>query len=355
MLFNVLSTQYLRSGKSVLKMQNLGYHNAKKDTWVYCSQTVSYPVQIGRQCESIIYHDQEIAQVDKIDGNDVILKIRERVYGGVKITTQRVHIDRLAPWKLVPQDSTARCLEAQPPNLRWKVDLPIGSKMTPLKKINLKDESDLSHIVSIYVMGGELLTVSHACDDNHFYLQLDRGGKVLNFKLSMFNAHLFQKYESKSDGKRAAEAEPDVSGDLLRMPSAKRAKFVSDMCTADTFQYLQALTQANFDECKKLLLEHARKLAGDEVAKDHKDLCDPISLELFEKPVVAADGHTYDRKSIQEWWEKQEKQKIRKTSPNTGATMTDFKLTDNHVVKKIIENCLQIRLKQMQSEGEFRE
>lgn len=343
-MFDVLSTHYLRSGTSVLKMTNLNYYNAHKDTWVFCSQAVSYPVEIGRRCEQIIYHDQENALVDKIDGNNVILKIRERVHGGVKIITQNVHIDHLAPWKLVPQDSTARCLEPQPPNLRKNVDLPIGSKMTPLKKINLKDESDLSHIVSSYVMAGELLTVSKACDDNRFYLQLDRGGRKLQFKISMFNAHLFQEYESKSDGKRAAAA--DDSGDLLRMSCRKRAKFVDELSAEDTFDYLDMFTQDNFDEAKQLLLENARKLAGEQVAKLYPSLCCPISMDLMTDPVVAVgDGHTYERNEIEKWFKAGNKK-----SPLGGADMINFDLISNHVVKKLIDECCQNQLKIMKRE-----
>ncbi|CAF0877587.1 unnamed protein product [Didymodactylos carnosus] len=57
----------------------------------------------------------------------------------------------------------------------------------------------------------------------------------------------------------------------------------------------------------------------------------PITLQLFQDPVVAEDGHTYERKAICEWI------KEHATSPITHQTLTVQALRPNHTVKKLIE------------------
>jgi len=49
----------------------------------------------------------------------------------------------------------------------------------------------------------------------------------------------------------------------------------------------------------------------------------PISQELLEDPVTAADGMTYERSAIERW------PQIRKTSPMTGLALTDIDLRHN--------------------------
>lgn len=62
-------------------------------------------------------------------------------------------------------------------------------------------------------------------------------------------------------------------------------------------------------------------------------LC-PISSEIMKDPVVAADGHTYDRKMIQEWF------KTQTTSPLTGAELETTALFANITLKKVIRTWL---------------
>jgi hypothetical protein len=55
-----------------------------------------------------------------------------------------------------------------------------------------------------------------------------------------------------------------------------------------------------------------------------------VSGEIFEHPVVAQDGHTYERASIERWLT------IRKTSPMTNEPMLHDTLTPNHTLKSAI-------------------
>ena len=64
-----------------------------------------------------------------------------------------------------------------------------------------------------------------------------------------------------------------------------------------------------------------------------EDFLCPITQDLMEEPVVAADGHTYEKAAIVKWLEKGHK-----TSPFTGERLKHDFLTDNFALKKIIIN-----------------
>lgn len=57
----------------------------------------------------------------------------------------------------------------------------------------------------------------------------------------------------------------------------------------------------------------------------------PITHEVFTDPVVAADGHTYERSAIEQWFQSHN------TSPLTGAIMHDKTLRPNYQVKQSID------------------
>lgn len=57
----------------------------------------------------------------------------------------------------------------------------------------------------------------------------------------------------------------------------------------------------------------------------------PITRLIIKRPVIAADGHTYDQGAIEEWFEN------KKTSPLTGEPMANTNLIPNHHLKSQIE------------------
>jgi serine/threonine protein kinase len=57
----------------------------------------------------------------------------------------------------------------------------------------------------------------------------------------------------------------------------------------------------------------------------------PISLQLFQDPVVAEDGHTYEREAITEWI------RLNGTSPLTRQPLTMEALRPNFILKKVID------------------
>ncbi|CAH0367461.1 unnamed protein product [Pelagomonas calceolata] len=62
----------------------------------------------------------------------------------------------------------------------------------------------------------------------------------------------------------------------------------------------------------------------------------PISMELMEDPVLAMDGHTYDRSSIEAWLKTG-----KKTSPKTNAPLPSTALYPNHAVKSMVQDYLE--------------
>ncbi|CAK9045974.1 unnamed protein product [Durusdinium trenchii] len=57
----------------------------------------------------------------------------------------------------------------------------------------------------------------------------------------------------------------------------------------------------------------------------------PISQEVMVDPVTTSDGHTYDRKPIEEWLRNND------TSPNTGLVLPNKTLIPNHNLRKLIQ------------------
>ena len=61
----------------------------------------------------------------------------------------------------------------------------------------------------------------------------------------------------------------------------------------------------------------------------------PISDDIMRDPVMCADGHTYDRPNIEQWFAGGHD-----TSPNTGARLPHLNLVPNHALRNSIEDFL---------------
>lgn len=70
-----------------------------------------------------------------------------------------------------------------------------------------------------------------------------------------------------------------------------------------------------------------RKVFDDEI---EQSLCCPITFEIMKDPVIAVDGHTYERKAIEKWVRE------KKESPVTRQPMTSATLIPNLTVKHLI-------------------
>ncbi|KAK3233847.1 hypothetical protein CYMTET_55879 [Cymbomonas tetramitiformis] len=68
----------------------------------------------------------------------------------------------------------------------------------------------------------------------------------------------------------------------------------------------------------------------DTVAGLEYDIRCPISLEIMRDPVIAADGHTYERASIEQWL------RTHANSPKTGERLPNKNLTPNYTVRSMV-------------------
>ena len=81
-----------------------------------------------------------------------------------------------------------------------------------------------------------------------------------------------------------------------------------------------------------VLMRIIRQKKGKGIIVPIEELNCPITYSKMESPVVAADGHTYEKDEIIKWI------RIRGTSPLTRQALQIGDLHDNHLVKKIITN-----------------
>lgn len=81
------------------------------------------------------------------------------------------------------------------------------------------------------------------------------------------------------------------------------------------------------------ILRTIKDIKKQELEEDFPDefLC-PITREVMSDPVIAADGYTYERASIQEWLTSG-----RLTSPMTNAPLKSNVLTPNRMLKLLIQ------------------
>jgi hypothetical protein len=63
-----------------------------------------------------------------------------------------------------------------------------------------------------------------------------------------------------------------------------------------------------------------------------RDLRCPITMEIMMDPVIAADGHSYERAAIERWF------LTHRTSPMTGAVLTSRVVVPNHRLRTIIDD-----------------
>ena len=107
--------------------------------------------------------------------------------------------------------------------------------------------------------------------------------------------------------------------------------------------------QTEVDACRRALRSADSGSGSGSVNSNGADgdvpslLC-PITKELMQDPVVAADGHTYERDAIQAWIQQQgQRGHGRVNSPMTGAPLQSTELTPNHSLKSAIADFAQSR------------
>jgi len=103
---------------------------------------------------------------------------------------------------------------------------------------------------------------------------------------------------------------------------------LSDRCTSmwPEGQWVLKLVQMQAER------DEALRLVAAGINVESEVMC-PIMHERMQEPVLAADGHTYERGAIEKWMA------AHNTSPMTGAPLMHRFLTQNFALKRIISSC----------------
>ncbi|KAK7247679.1 ubiquitin-protein transferase, partial [Aureococcus anophagefferens] len=91
----------------------------------------------------------------------------------------------------------------------------------------------------------------------------------------------------------------------------------------------QELMDARPSEAPRSEAPRPAPLPRDEDDAPEEFLC-PISMEVMQDPVIAADGHTYERRAIEAWFERAQ------TSPTTNEPLPHVNLIPNHTIRSMI-------------------
>ena len=113
-----------------------------------------------------------------------------------------------------------------------------------------------------------------------------------------------------------------VDGDRARGAASKK------LATEDLLDGA-ARHQARLEET---LRSHREEIARLRLTRGEipEDLRCPLTLELFCEPVTAADGHTYEKVAIEQWFLKA------RTSPTTNEPLESTALIPQHTMKKLV-------------------
>ena len=96
----------------------------------------------------------------------------------------------------------------------------------------------------------------------------------------------------------------------------------------------QELMDARPSEAPRSEAPRPAPLPRDEDDAPEEFLC-PISMEVMQDPVIAADGHTYERRAIEAWFSRA------RTSPVTNEPLEHLHLIPAHTIRSLIQRRLE--------------
>jgi hypothetical protein len=114
----------------------------------------------------------------------------------------------------------------------------------------------------------------------------------------------------------------------------------------DELQQLNSTIQ----EASRLVQQALERREAEEVVAtgQNKFVC-PIGIELLKDPVVAADGHTYERDKIEAWFASPQFAGRPVKSPMTNIQLDDTKLIPNHALKSVIRDAVDNKIASMRA------
>jgi WD repeat, SAM and U-box domain-containing protein 1 len=82
------------------------------------------------------------------------------------------------------------------------------------------------------------------------------------------------------------------------------------------------------------------------VSKDNPDFCCPIGRELMRQPVILTDEISYEKKEIEEWFSRQEREGKPFSSPMTRA-LVSREYVVNRSLKNAISTAVEAKLAEL--------
>jgi len=118
-----------------------------------------------------------------------------------------------------------------------------------------------------------------------------------------------------------------------------------NISTYDMSKLVDLLNQQMEAMCRVKYMILRRK--AEQMVADSVDsvLC-PIGRALMREPVMATDGHTYERAEIEKWFAKSNK------SPKTLLPLSSKELTSNYSMRSLIQELVDAKLQELNSEKE---
>ena len=93
--------------------------------------------------------------------------------------------------------------------------------------------------------------------------------------------------------------------------------------------------------------EKDHRKAEEAVAEGQNTFRCPIGLGLMKDPVVAADGHTYERDKIEAWFASSEFSDLPVKSPKTNLLLEHTMLIPNHALQSVIQDAVDNKIASM--------
>lgn len=155
-------------------------------------------------------------------------------------------------------------------------------------------------------------------------------------KDELIAVHTEQTEEQKIELKRAKDDMQEYKTELMRMRG--RIGRIGDY----DLEQISCLEQELLDALVRVQKVKLLRRAEEEVVKSLDSCKCSIGHKLMRDPVVAADGHTYEREEIVQWLATSDK------SPKTGLQLLNKTLTPNYAIKGTIDEAVEMKLQELQ-------
>ena len=153
---------------------------------------------------------------------------------------------------------------------------------------------------------------------------------------------------------KLASTEQELASTKKELASTKeKLQGEIDLLRGKTFESMdrEALVKRKTDlEDMQRRLDDAilRREVEEEIQEKPSSFICPITMSLMKSPVMASDGHSYERDAIQEHIRRQG---ANAKSPTTGERLAHHNLTPNHTLKKSIDEEIEKRMQEKRRQG----